>query len=232
MVHKVQTKQEKKKTIDELAVIFKGPASVLVIEYRGLGVKSMQSVRRQVKETDAELRVVKNKLLHKACEGTDVEKIKNLFEGPTAIAICGQEFPATAKVFIQAHKEFEDFVLKGGLMDGKVCEAADIEQISKLPSRKVLISMFASTLLTPLSNFVSVMDQMRSGFVHSLEALRRAKESGEISDNPEEGRSGAAAKNGKTEMKVDENEQSKVPMENETEQSSDNQNKKEENSDG
>ncbi len=140
----MQKREEKKKIIDELAGVFKNPVSVLVVEYRGLDVKSMQSVRQKIKETDAELRVVKNTFIHKACEGTDVEKIKDLFKGPTAIAICGQESPATAKVFVQARKEFENLVLKGGIVEGRVCGTAEIEQISKLPAKNVLISMFAS----------------------------------------------------------------------------------------
>ncbi len=177
----MQSREDKKKIIDELTNVFKNPTSVLVVEYRGLDVKTMQSVRCRVKQTDAELRVVKNKFLLKACEGTEVERIKDLFRGPTAIAICGPEFPATAKVFAEARKEFEKLVVKGGLVDGKVCGVEEIEQISKLPSRQVLISMFASALAAPVSNFVGTLDQIRSKFVYALEALKQ-KKSGETSE--------------------------------------------------
>ncbi|MGI9558987.1 MAG: 50S ribosomal protein L10 [Thermodesulfobacteriota bacterium] len=175
----MQQKEDKKKIIDELAGIFQNPVSVLVIEYRGLDVKSMQSVRRQVKQTDAELRVIKNKFLVKACEGTEVEKIKDLFQGPTAIAICGQESPATAKVFTEARKEFEKLLIKGGIVEGKVCGAEEIEKISKLPSRQILISMFASVLATPMSNFANSLEQMRSKLLFGLEALKQTKDGGE-----------------------------------------------------
>lgn len=183
----MQQREEKKKIIEDLKNVFQTSASVLVIEYRGLDVKSMQFVRRQVKESDSELRVVKNKLLHKACEGTGVEQIKDLFRGPTAIAICGREIPATAKVFVQARKEFEDLVLKGGLVEGKVCGAAEIEQLSKLPSKNVLISMFASVLVSPLSNFVGTVNQIRCKLIYALEALKETKDGQDVcgGDRPE-----------------------------------------------
>ncbi|QMU56317.1 MAG: 50S ribosomal protein L10 [Candidatus Mycalebacterium zealandia] len=257
-------REEKKQIIEELSEVFKNPVSVFVIEYRGLNVNSMQSVREQVKDTDAELRVVKNKFLLKACEGTEVEKIKDLFAGPTAIAICGEEFPATAKVFTQARKQFEQIVVKGGLIDGKVCGFEEIEEIAKLPSRQTLISIFASTLATPLSNFVGALDRMRSGVYYALESLKQkkdaeepAKETAEI--KPEETQaadarteeaapqadSGESASGGNAEVKAEgtetseakkeesESEKGSSPAENTPEkQSSEDKNKKEENSDG
>lgn len=233
----MQQREEKKKIIDELAGVFQNPVSVLVVNYRGLDVKSMQSVRKQIKETGAELRVVKNTFLHKACEGTDVEKIKEFFQGPTAIAICGQEPPATAKVFVQARKEFEKLVLIGGLVDGKVCGVKEIEHIAKLPSKHVLISMFASALVFPLSNFVSVVDQMRSKIVYALEALKETKDGREVRD---ESRSDPPAGADMQSMQTDEIKAevsgNKAPSpgkaEKTAEESSDNQNKKEENKNG
>ncbi len=236
----MQQKEEKKKIIEELAGVFKNPVSILVIEYRGLDVKSMQSVRKQVNETDAELRVVKNKLLHKACEGTDVEQIRDLFQGPTAIAICGQESPATAKVFVQARKKFESLVLKGGLVDGKVCGVAEIEQISKLPSRQILISMFASTLVSPISNFVGVVDRMRHKLLHALEALKETKDGQDApgeeqaeSSAGEVGAQGARTDEPKAEAPAGGESSAAEETEKTTEEgSSKNQNKKEENNNG
>lgn len=241
-------REEKKKIIDELSEVFKNPVSILVIEYRGLDVKSMQSVREQVRETDSELRVVKNKFLLKACEGTEVEKIKDLFKGPTAIAICGEESPATTKVFTQARKQFEQLVVKGGLVDGKVCAAEDIEQISKLPSRQTLIAMFASTLAAPISNFASVLDRMCSRIYYALEALKQTK-NGEgtakkTAEKTDEGRNlsakegnpqGDGSETGTAEVKAEETESGKdgSPVESAPEkESSEHKNKKEENSYG
>ncbi len=239
----MQQKEDKKKIIDELAGIFQNPVSVLVIEYRGLDVKSMQSVRRQVKKTDAELRVIKNKFLVKACEGTEVEKIKDLFQGPTAIAICGQESPATAKVFTEARKEFEKLLIKGGIVEGKVCGAEEIEKISKLPSRQILISMFASVLATPMSNFANSLEQMRSKLLFGLEALKQTKDGGEekAEDIGKEETKEAKAEDkkedaekpaeGESEVKAAENSPAEEAKATE-EESSDNKKQKEENSDG
>ncbi|MCY4042855.1 MAG: 50S ribosomal protein L10 [Candidatus Dadabacteria bacterium] len=231
----MQSREEKEKIINEMAGIFGGQVSVLVIEYRGLDVKTMQEVRKEVRHTSAELRIIKNKLLLKACEGTEIEKIKDLFSGPTAIAICGQEAPATAKVFVQARKKFENMLIKGGIVDGQVCDAAEIEKISKLPSRQALVSMFASTLATPLSNFANMLNQVNSKFLYALEALKQTK-GGELSPEgaAEETPSGGEEEKSAAESPAEEVAEDKSPASEaeEKEQSSDNENPKEENSDG
>ena len=228
-------RQEKERIISEMSGVFGGQVSVLVIEYRGLDVKTMQEVRREVRGSGAELRVIKNKLLLKACEGTEVEKIKDLFSGPTAIAICGQEAPPAAKVFVEARKKFESMLIKGGIVDGRVCDASEIEKISKLPSRQTLVSMFASALAAPLSNFANALNQVNCKVLYALEALKRAKD-GE--QPPQERETDTAANGGEgkpAEAAADETageDTSAGGTEKEKEKSSDNENPKEENSDG
>lgn len=229
----MQSREEKEKIISEMSGIFGGQVSVLVIEYRGLDVKAMGEVRREVKDTSAELRVIKNKLLLKACEGTEIEKIKDLFIGPTAIAICGQEAPATAKVFVQARKKFESMLIKGGIVDGRVCDASEIEKISKLPSRQTLVSMFASALAAPLSNFANALNQVNCKFLYALEALKETKsgdgaqqEAGAAEGGKEEKPAADAAEDGAS------GEQTPPDGAEEKKHSSDNEDSKEENSNG
>ena len=149
--------------------------SVFVIEYQGLKVNEMDVLRKKLRQTNTELRVVKNSLLEKASLGTDVERMKDLFSAPTAVAICDGESSAAAKVFIDYGKDFPEIKIKGGIFEGEVVDVSRIERIAKLPSRQELLSEFIGLLSAPMGNLVGVLEQARSNIVGVLEALKEKK---------------------------------------------------------
>ena len=169
------SKAEKQKVIDDLASRFHSVSSVFVVEYQGLKVKEMDVLRKKLRQTNTELRVVKNTLLEKASLGTDIEKMKDLFSGPTAIAICDGESSAAAKVFVDYGEDFPEIRIKGGIFEGEVVDVSRIEQIANLPSREELISEFVGLLSAPMGNLVGVLEQARSNIVGVLEGLKEKK---------------------------------------------------------
>ena len=169
------SKAEKQKIIDDLATRFHSVPSVFIVEYQGLKVKEMDVLRRKLKQTSTELRIVKNTLLEKASVGTEMEKMKELFSGPTAVAICDGESSAAAKVFVDYGKDFPEIRIKGGIFEGEVVDVSRIEKIANLPSRQELISQFVSLLSAPMGNLVGVLEQARSNIVNVLEGLKEKK---------------------------------------------------------
>ena len=170
------SKAAKQKIIDDLASRFHSMPSVFVIEYQGLKVNEMDVLRKKLRQTNTELRVVKNSLLEKASLGTDVERMKDLFSGPTAVAICDGESSAAAKVFIDYGEDFPEIKIKGGIFEGEVVDVSRIERIAKLPSRQELLSEFIGLLSAPMGNLVGVLEQTRSNIVGVLEALKEKKD--------------------------------------------------------
>lgn len=169
------SKVEKQKIIDDLAARFHSVPSVFIVEYQGLKVKEMDALRKKLRQTNTELRVVKNTLLEKASLGTDMEKMKDLFSGPTAVAICDGESSAAAKVFVDYGEDFPEIRIKGGIFEGEVVDVSGIERIAKLPSRQELVSEFVGLLSAPMSNLVGVLEQARSNIVNVLEGLKEKK---------------------------------------------------------
>ena len=169
------SKAEKQKIIDDLSSRFHSVPSVFIVEYQGLKVKEMDVLRKKLRQTNTELRVVKNTLLEKASLGTDVEKMKDLFSGPTAVAICDGESSAAVKVFVDYGRDFPEIRIKGGIFEGEVVDVPGIEKIAKLPSRQELVSEFVGLLSAPMGNLVGVLEQARSNIVNVLEGLKEKK---------------------------------------------------------
>ncbi len=168
-------KSAKQKIVDDLTSRFNTVPSLFVIEYKGLKVKEMDVLREKLRNTNTELKVVKNTLLRRASHGTEIEKMKDFFSGPTAIAICEGESSEAAKVFIDYGKNFPEVKIKGGMFEGEVVDVSKIERIAKLPSRQELISEFVGLLCAPLGNLAGVLEQLGSKIVYALEELKEKK---------------------------------------------------------
>lgn len=170
------SREAKDSIINRYSEAFAKNPSLFVLEYKGLTVKEMQSLRSRLRGADAELSVVKNTLLRIASKGTNVEQIDGLFLGPTAIAVCNGEAPPVAKVFAQVKKDFPQLVVKGGVLDGNSVSPDDIDTISKLPSREVLLSQLLGLIASPMSNVVGVLKQTQAKLLYALNSLKESKE--------------------------------------------------------
>ena len=166
----------KEEIINNLNHRFKATQSLFVVEYKGLNVKELEKLRVDLKNVNADFKIVKNSLLIKAAENTEIEQINDLFEGPTAIAICDKDSPAVAKVFVKSVEDAPLLKIKGALLEGKVVELPEIEIISKLPSREQLVAQFSGLLNTPMSKFIGTLTQMQNKLLYALSELTNKKE--------------------------------------------------------
>jgi large subunit ribosomal protein L10 len=71
-------------------------------------------------------------------------------------------------------KDFPNFKL--GLVDGKVMEASELEQLAKLPSKEVLISMILQGFNAPVTGFVGVLNDILRKFVYAINAIAKIQE--------------------------------------------------------
>lgn len=124
---------EKKELVATLSEVFKTTNVVVVAHYSGLTVAQMQTLRRQMKQAGAEVKVAKNRLAKIALDGTDVASIASLMKGPTLIAYSGDPV-AAPKVAVDFAKANEQFVILGGAMGKTALNLDGVKQLASLPS--------------------------------------------------------------------------------------------------
>ncbi|MGH7807884.1 MAG: 50S ribosomal protein L10 [Thermodesulfobacteriota bacterium] len=173
------SKALKKEVVKEYNGKFKSHPYLFVVEYKGLTVKEMETLRRNLKKAEAELKVIKNSLLRIASRDTDVEKIQDLFSGPTAVAISKEDPVSVAKVFTDSLKVLPVLKLKGAVVEGRVLDANEIIKLSKLPPREMLYSQLLGLLSSPLSNLMGTLMELQRRLLYALNAVKEMKEEGE-----------------------------------------------------
>jgi len=167
---------KKKAIVEELHDKFSKSKVVIITDYKGLDVASVNLLRRKLREADVEYKVVKNTLLVRASENTDAELIKDSFKGPSAIAISYDDPVAPAKVLNDFAKENQKLEIKIGVMDGKVLDISEIKALSSLPSREVLLAQVLSAMNAVPTSMVSVLSALPRQLLNVLQAVKDQKE--------------------------------------------------------
>ncbi len=168
-------KEEKAAVVSQLKEAFSDYQVLILTDYRGLDVESMNALRRQLQESGATFRVAKNTLLRIASEGTDVEKLQELFTGPTAIAISTEDPVAPAKVLKEFAKDHDALKIKGGILSGKPLSVSDVESLASLPDRDVLLAQLLSVLNASQTGLVNVLAGVIRGLLNVLHAVEEKK---------------------------------------------------------
>jgi ribosomal protein L10 len=171
-------REEKEKQIQELHEKFNSATVAIMAEYSGLNVEDLTVLRRRLRKTDAEFRVVKNTLAVRASEGTPAVEARSAFEGPVAVVFGFADPVPPAKVLKEFADEKELLKIKLGVIEGRLVDSKNIKFIAQLPSREVLVANLVSQLQAPLAGVVWVLEGLMQQLVGTLEAIREQKGSG------------------------------------------------------
>lgn len=143
---------KKQELVDLATTKFKDAAAVVVVDYRGLTVEEVTELRKQLRDSGIEMRVIKNSVLSRAANAAGLEGMDDVFKGPTAIAFSNEDVVAPAKIIANFAKEAEALEIKGGVISGKVSSVEEINTLATLPDHNGLLSMLLSVLQAPIRN--------------------------------------------------------------------------------
>ena len=163
---------EKVAVVAEVRERLEAADGAIVTEYRGMTVGQIQTLRKSMKAAGGDYKVFKNTLVRRAIADTENAGLADLLVGPTGIAFVQGDVSAAAKALRDFAKATPTLVLKGGVVDGSVLSAKDLTALADLPSREVLLSMFAGALAAPMRNLAGLMKAVPQSLAYGLAALR------------------------------------------------------------
>ena len=150
--------------------------AVFIVKYSGVKSPDMSALRISLRGSNASLFVVKNSVARRALKASGLETIVKGIDGPCGLVFVKDEPVAVSNVLCNFTKDHEAMKLEGGSMNEKVLEKKDIEAMSKLPSREVLLAQVVGALNAPISGFVITLNQLLAKFVICLDQIKQKKE--------------------------------------------------------
>ncbi len=163
--------------VNGLNEVFKATTVVVVAHYSGLNVAQMQSLRRQMKQAGASVRVAKNRLAKLALDGTDAAALVPLLKGPTLIAYSGDPVaaPKVAADFAKAH---EKFIILGGVMGKTALDANGVKALASLPSLDELRARIVGLIAAPATKIAQLVNAPAGKLARVVQAYASKGEAG------------------------------------------------------
>ena len=170
-----QTKQQKEVLVKDLAEKLKNSKAVVFSDYKGLQVKDMTVLRRELRAEGVDLQVLKKTLINLALKDAGIEMDAKKLEGQVAVAVSSQDEVAAAKIIAKAAKANENLKIVGGILGTKELSKEEVNALAKLPSKEELLAKLVGTLNAPVSGFVNVLAGNMRGLVTALKAIADQK---------------------------------------------------------
>lgn len=145
--------EQKKQIVADLKEKIGASVAGVVVNYSGTTVSDDTALRKELRENNVHYFVIKNTLLARAVEGTELEEMKDVLEGTTAIALSAEDHTAAARILCKFAEDHENFTVKAGFLDGKLVDLDTINALAKLPSREVLLATVACAFQAPIAAF-------------------------------------------------------------------------------
>lgn len=168
------TKQQKKEIIVDLKDKLKKQKSVAFVNYKGINVKDLFVLRRDLKKEGVEFKVLKKTLIDLALKEANLENIsvKDL-DGQIALAFGYNDEIAPARLLYKFSKTNKSLNLLGGILTNNFINKEAIINLANLPSRKELLGMLAGTMNVVMGGFVRVLGGNITGLLTVLNKIKK-----------------------------------------------------------
>lgn len=167
---------EKTRLVEDVREKFSKARAAFVTDYRGIKATELDEFRRALKENSNEFKIVRNTLVRRALEGTDVEHLSEHFKGTTAVVFSYEDAVGAAKTLTEYAGKYPALAVKTGTLGTKVIGPEEIKALSRLPGREELLGRLLGSLNSPISGLAGVLGGVPRKLLYALNAVKAQKE--------------------------------------------------------
>jgi large subunit ribosomal protein L10 len=171
---------------DDLRSRLQNVHDALLINLIGLSANVNSKLRAELRGKNIHVIVVKNSTASRAAEGTPLASLFDGIAGTSAICWGSEDIVSLAKEITKIAKNDKNapFETKGGVMDGERLTAAQVEAVSKWPSRTEQLSILVGQILSPAANLASQLNSIGGALASQIKQKSEGEESPPASETP------------------------------------------------
>ncbi len=148
--------KQKEAVVNEVIDLAKDAAAIVVVEYRGMSVADISTLRRTLRGLNAKMGVYKNSMVRRAGEALKYQGFDVHLTGPNAFVFCPDPIEGP-KAIVKFARRNGVLQVKGGVVEGRVLDGDGIKAVANLPGKLGLISMLLSCLQSPIRSFAATV---------------------------------------------------------------------------
>ena len=166
-----QILEEKKQAVADLSQKLKAARTGVIVDYKGITVEDDTKLRKELRESGSDYKVVKNTMLRLALKEAGIDGLDPILEGTTAVAVNFEDYVAPAKILNGYAEKHKNFTIKAGFIDGKSATTDEVKTLASLPPKDVLLAQVLRGMNGPITGFVTVLNGTLKGLVVALNAI-------------------------------------------------------------
>lgn len=167
--------ESKKQQVSALSDTLKKSCIGIIVDYKGITVADDTTLRKSLRESGSDYKVVKNTLLSRALKEAGVDGLDPVLEGTTALAVSEDDYVAAAKILCEFAEKNKTYEIKAGFVDGNPIDADEVKRLAKLPAKEVLVAQVLAGLNAPISGLANVLNANIRGLAVALNAIAEKK---------------------------------------------------------
>ena len=168
--------EDKKAIVADVAETAASALSLVIADARGCTVSEMTELRKQAREANVSMRVVRNTLARRAVTGTEFECAQEAFTGPSLLAFSMEDPGAAARIFKDFAKSNDAFEVRALAISGQLLGAEQLDVLAKLPTREQALSQLMSVMQAPVAKLARTFNEVPGKLVRTLAAVRDQKQ--------------------------------------------------------
>ena len=161
--------QEKIEALEDLKKRLDGVKTAVLAEYRGLTVRQLGELRKQLRTVSATFKVVKNRIARRAIVDSPLDPLSPHLTGPTGFVLSKQDPVAVAKALQAFTRGNQAFSVKAGFVEGHVLLPQELKALADLPSREALRSQLVGLVQGPMAQLCGLLTAPLRELVYVLE---------------------------------------------------------------
>jgi large subunit ribosomal protein L10 len=170
---------DKKIAVEELNGVANKAVSAIAADYHGTTVSELTKLRQEARDSSVHLKVIRNTLAIRALNDTKFSCFEDLLVGPTMLAFSLEDPTSAAKLVNNFTKVNKNFQVKGISLGDSLLELSKLSVLANMPSRDEALAQLAGILNAPMTKFVSILNQVPSKLVRTLQAVKDQKQQAE-----------------------------------------------------
>jgi len=163
-------REKKVQIISNLAENLSRSTIIIATNYQGLLAKQMAELRNALAKAGIEYHVVKNNLVFRAADHVGKPQLRDIIEGPVALAFGYDDIVNTAKTLNQYIKSSAlPLEIRGGLLGDRILPPEEVVTLASLPTREVLLAKLIGQLQAPIGSLHNVLTSPFQGLLNVLQ---------------------------------------------------------------
>lgn len=149
------------------------------VELVGADGEQTNSFRRDLREKNLRIEIVKNSLFRRAMAGLPLEPLGKALDGPSALVTGGETAIDAAKALEGWLPKIEGLKLRGAVLEGEYLDESRVDGLAKMPSKADLQAKIAGMALSPGANLSAALLGGGKRIASCLKTITEKLEDGE-----------------------------------------------------